>query len=183
MTNYARWLDPTEFQERWNKRAKRAAEAIPRRSTVLDLGCGKMAIREFLPEGCRYIGCDLTARSEDTVVRDFNRGEFPKHEAATATVLTMLGLLEYIVDIPGFLANLRELKPSRVIASYHPTELYGDWPDEWLSRLTERELIEAFEGAHLRLKRSIRLSQSERLYIFRPDIFRPIRVLGERLGL
>jgi SAM-dependent methyltransferase len=168
MTDYARWLDPNEFMDIWDKRAKRAAEFIPRGSTVLDLGCGKMAIQGFLPRGCRYIGCDLTARSEDTVVCDFNRGEFPKNDATVATVITMLGLLEYIIDIPRFFANLGELRPRRVIASYHPTDLYKKkWRDEWLSHLSERELLESFEGARLKLKHKIRLPNSERLYVFR----------------
>lgn len=175
MTDYARWLDPNTFMSIWDKRAKRAAEFIPSGSTVLDLGCGKMGIRGFLPKGCRYIGCDLTPRSEDTVLCDFNRGEFPNNEAGVATVITMLGLLEYITDMPGFFSNLRAHKPRLVIASYHPRDVFKEKrPEEWLSQLSERELLEFFEGAHLRLKHKLHLAGSERLYVFRParNIFR-----------
>jgi hypothetical protein len=42
---------------------------------VLDLGCRRMALRRFLPNGCGYQGCDLVAREADTVACDFNAGE------------------------------------------------------------------------------------------------------------
>ncbi|MFX6015289.1 methyltransferase domain-containing protein, partial [Acinetobacter baumannii] len=74
---------------------------------VLDLGCGNMSLQRFLPFGCSYRGCDLVPRDPDTVVCDFNEGQFPTEAAGEADLITMLGLLEYIIDLEAFFAHLR----------------------------------------------------------------------------
>ncbi len=58
---------------------------------MLDVGCGSMALRSFLPAGCAYKPCDLVERDKDSIVCDFNAGKFPAYQASRADVITLLG--------------------------------------------------------------------------------------------
>jgi len=79
-----------------------------------------MSLRQFLPNGCSYVGCDFIARDAETIVCNLNIGEFPDSAAAVANVITMLGLLEYILDVPKLLRRVAGYG-KEVIFSYHPT--------------------------------------------------------------
>lgn len=123
-TDKTRWSDPASLEAAWDARAELAARFIPAGARVLDLGCGKMALRRFLPYGCIYKGCDLVAREAETVVCDFNLGQFPTEAAADADLITMLGVLEYITDVDAFFAHLRSTNRD-VVLSYCATDLSG----------------------------------------------------------
>ncbi|MGZ3376860.1 MAG: class I SAM-dependent methyltransferase, partial [Phenylobacterium sp.] len=114
-TDRRRWEDPAQLDAAWDPRAARASAYIPRGAAVLDLGCGAMALERFLPMGCRYQPCDLTARDPRTIVCDFNAGQFP--EGRPCDIATVLGVLEYLYDARAFLAKLRALNRP-VVMSY-----------------------------------------------------------------
>jgi hypothetical protein len=63
-TDRARWSDPNSLEPAWDARAELAARFVSAGTRVLDLGCGRMALQQFLPWGCEYQGCDLVARDE-----------------------------------------------------------------------------------------------------------------------
>src|SRR5258707_11959435 len=98
-TDIHRWSSVAALEPAWDARAQLAARWIAPGSKVLALGCGRMALRTFLSAQCAYRGCDLVARDSDTIVCDFNAGEFPQADAAGADVITILGVLEYITDL------------------------------------------------------------------------------------
>jgi hypothetical protein len=104
--------------------AQLAAQFIPAGARVLELGCGRMALKRFLPHGCEYRGCDLIAREPDTIVCDLNAEEFPTQAAAEADVIVMLGVLETIVDVESFFTHLRFCKRD-VLLSYCARDLTG----------------------------------------------------------
>ena len=119
-----------------------------------------MALRQFLPEGCSYIGCDLASREPRTIVCDFNADEYPNTDA---DVTTMLGLLEYISDLGAFTAKVRT---SRVIFSYHPVDAPDRRADgRWLNAFGEDDLLRHF--ARFVLLDRLTLSRGQRLYHFR----------------
>ena len=99
-TDAERWSRRESLSPRWGYRAGLAAQMISAYSRVLDIGCGAMDLECALPEGCAYQPCDLVARDERTIVCDLNRGEFP--EASQADVVTMLGVLEYVLSLVLF---------------------------------------------------------------------------------
>ncbi len=80
---------------------------------VVDIGCGQMSISAFLPAHTLYIGCDHVARDLDTIVIDLNEASLPLFDVADAV---MLGVLEYIDDVPALLAQLQQFE--RITLSY-----------------------------------------------------------------
>lgn len=197
-TDTARWSDPASLEAAWDARAELAAQFIPAGAHVLDLGCGAMSLRRFLPFGCSYRGCDLVARDADTIVCDFNAGQFPAEAAADADIITMLGVLEYIDDVEVFFAHLRASRRD-VVLSYCATDLSGsiDRPSlGWLTHFSLRDLAELFgrHGFHIAatlpvdtLQMLMRLTPIDRQVSLHPCSvavisFNDVGNFGDRLG-
>ena len=92
-TDTARWAQMQNLATQWDARAQRAATYIPKGTKVLDIGCGAMALKAALPQGCNYTGTDVVERAPGTLVIDLNRKEFPQGQYDW---VTFLGVLEYI---------------------------------------------------------------------------------------
>src|SRR5262249_55447365 len=155
-TDLARWSNVDALEPAWDARAAIAAGYVPAGARVLDLGCGRMALRDFLPAACDYQPCDLVARGPDTIVCDFNAGAFPAAEAQVADVITMLGVLEYVLDADAFFAKLRA-SGCDVVLSYCATDFSGgvDRPSlGWISHLGLTELATLFGRHDYRVERS-----------------------------
>jgi hypothetical protein len=116
MTNIARWLN---LKESWTDRIELMARFIKPGSSVLDMGCGTMALKKYLPPGCSYQSCDVAARESATIVCDFNKNEYPPVKQYDYVFCS--GVLEYIHDVPGFLKELRKYSDT-VIVSYVATK-------------------------------------------------------------
>src|SRR5262245_38486113 len=114
-TDFDRWSDIESLELAWDQRAEVAAGFVPAGSRVLDIGCGRMALSRFLPNGCIYQPCDLVARDNRTIVCDLNAGQFPSAQAGGSDVIVMLGLLEYIVDLDALFVHLRHSKCDLVL--------------------------------------------------------------------
>jgi hypothetical protein len=145
-TDRERWANPDALEPAWDARARIAASLIPANSRVLDLGCGRMALRQYLRPGCSYRGCDLVARDAETVVCDFNGGDFPQQAAAEADIVSMLGVLEYIVDVEAFFTQLKRT-PCTVLMSYCVTDLSAGSDRAglgWINHFSLKDLIKRF---------------------------------------
>ena len=66
-TDFDRWSSQDALEPAWDARAAIAAAFVPAGARVLDLGCGRMALRGVLPQDCTYRPCDLVARDSDTI--------------------------------------------------------------------------------------------------------------------
>lgn len=113
VTDKARWSDPAQLEAAWNERARQTATYIPVGAHVLDLGCGAMALRTMLPQGCRYTPADLVARSEDTILVDFNQEQFPDGKFDVAV---LLNVLEFIHEPAKLLAKCRQAAGTLVLS-------------------------------------------------------------------
>ncbi len=49
------WQDIEFFNEEWKDRIMLMASFIEKESSVMDLGCGRMWLLDFLPENCTYL--------------------------------------------------------------------------------------------------------------------------------
>jgi hypothetical protein len=134
--------------------ARLAAQFIPAGARVLDLGCGRMALKRFLPNGCDYRGCDLVAREPDTIACDLNAGEFPTQAAAQADVIVMLGVLENIVDVENFFTHLR-LAKCDLILSCCASDLTGKCDRAalgWINDFSFFDLVRLFDRHGFRIE-------------------------------
>jgi len=160
-TDYERWTNGVSLDPAWNGRAQCVARQVEAGSVVLDLGAGDMAIERFLPPECTYIPCDLTRRDSRTIVCDFNRGEFPKLE--TISVVTALGVLEYIYDARRFLVALAGYR-AKILLTYSPTD-FTPVPKRiyhgWVNSFSQKELAREAEMAGLRVKSIQQIDQRQ----------------------
>lgn len=114
----AHWTNPDSYNPVWDRRAQAAAFFIPAGSKVLDLGCGQMGLRKFLPQGCKYVPSDIKAWSDDVIVCDLDAGEFPP---GRYDVITLLGVLEFVAAASETLARARAAADRLVVSFHHPT--------------------------------------------------------------
>jgi hypothetical protein len=169
-TDKTRWSNPNSLQAAWDGRAELAAHFIPVGARVLDLGCGKMSLRRFLPLGCVYRGCDLVGRDADTVVCDFNQGEFPCEAAEEADIITLLGVVEYVTDVDAFFEFLRSTKRA-IVLSYSATDLTSslDRPSlGWLNHFSFLDLAELFDRHGFQITASLPVDQTQILMRLTP---------------
>jgi len=145
-----RWADPDAMPSGAEERAAAAASMIAPGSSVLDLGCGAMALRQRLPDGCRYVPADLIARGEDTILVDLNQGQFP---AGEFDVVTLLDVVDFLHEPQALLARCRQAAKT-LILSCHP-HAGGDKSARrrhgYFSDLSESELGTALEQAGWRI--------------------------------
>lgn len=113
-TDTERWSHPDNLDRSWERLPLAAAPLIPPGARVLDLGAGHEALERHLPADVVYVPADVVARTPRTVVVDVNAGEFPE---GTYDVVVMLGLLEYVHDVPALLRRAAGAA-STLVASY-----------------------------------------------------------------
>lgn len=139
-TDLARWSDSRNLDPQWSGRSWHAARLITPGSHVLDVGAGAQALKQFLTSDCRYTPSDVVARTPDTRVADLNRGEFPH---GCYDVVTALGVLEYVNDLSGMLAAMRQAAPTAVVS--YAASVGGTPADRlkhgWVNALTLHDIV------------------------------------------
>lgn len=150
-----RWADPEVLAEGAHERAAAAAGLIPPGASVLDLGCGALALRDALPPGAPYVPADLIARSADCIVLDLDQGQFPEGRFDT---VVLLEVLEYLHDAPGVLRRARGSAASLVL-SYRPHDgdLAGRRGRGFVSDLSEAALLAVLAECGWRVDRRLDL--------------------------
>ena len=137
------WREIEYFDEIWHKRIQQMAAFIEPGSRVMDLGCGRMWLKDYLTN-CNYIPVDYRERGDDTIVCDFNRYEFPK---CTANYTFVSGCLEYIEDPGWFVESVSNCSRTCII-SYCSKEHFADQRQRaalgWRNSLSSDELIDLF---------------------------------------
>jgi len=130
-----------------------------------------MPSKEFLPPTAKYIPCDLVRRGDSGCVLDLNLKEgqkgVPNLEGDTPVSLaevrqkygksvhaiSMLGVMEYVVDVPKLFRELRLFNVPLVLryttidnprfSSIRLRTSFG-----WLNHLNTSELLQTFQEAH-----------------------------------
>ena len=144
-TDVARWSNPDNLENSWEPRSRFAATLIPKGSKILDLGCGKMSIEKYLHPSCTYLPADIVKRDERTLHCDINKGDIPQ-EINQVDIVVMLGVIEYVFDLPRFLKTLAQTK-KKIVVSYCDTDT-GNAKD--FNQRTALGWVNAFSRAQLR---------------------------------
>jgi hypothetical protein len=149
-TDLARWADAGNLATQWDARAALAAQWIPAGATVLDLGCGAMALANLLKPGCVYWPADVVERRPGAFVVDLNRDEFP---SGAYDWVTFLGVLEYLHEPLLSLRKAWQAAP-RLIATY--CTLVGDGVMVrrgmgWVNDMTEAQFGDLLRQAGWRI--------------------------------
>ena len=168
-TDFERWTRSESLLSHWNGRADFASQFIQAGSTVLDIGCGAMALEASLPPTCTYLPCDVHTRDARTILCNLNAGEFPA-EAASADHITFLGVLEYIDDVPALLKKLRKTG-KKVLFTYHPTEISSHLDRAslgWINDFSEARVLEMIRTAGFRVMNRERVNDIQYLYNLSP---------------
>ncbi len=157
------WKHIEYFDPSWLKRVEKMAAYIASGASVLDLGCGKMWLRQYLKDNA-YYPVDYTDRGQGTIVCDFNKKQFPAQHADVGFVS---GTLEYVADAEWFISSIAK-NCSQCVISYCPREDYPDLDfrrkQAWVNDYSRDDIIAMFYEAGFRL-------ESESLAIPRNRIF------------
>lgn len=91
--------------------------------TVADYGAGKKYIKEYLPKTVNYYPIDYVDRGDNTVICDFNKGQFPN---IFADLSTCTGVLVYIELADELISHICEHTAHTVIFSTITIEGFPD---------------------------------------------------------
>jgi hypothetical protein len=169
-TDIGRWSNPDSLEASWNSRAQIVAQYIPDGARVLDIGCGKMVLEQFLPLHCAYQPCDLVARDERTIICDLNKMEFPVDAISRADIITLLGVIEYVIDLPALFSQLHA-SGRRVVVTYHTTNMTVGLNRNalgWLNNLSNNEIAKLFVDAGFSVTNMEKLSDIQLLFTLSP---------------
>jgi hypothetical protein len=139
---------------------------------VIDIGCGAMALREYLPEGCTYSSADLLKRSDDCQIVDLNKGEFP---IGAWECIVLLGVLEYVFDIASVLRRAREAG-KRVYVDYNSQYLQNIESRRrcgWVSDLSPGDFLNLAIAADWKNVSAIKIVPDRFLYICDSQLYKP----------
>ncbi|NKB49458.1 MAG: hypothetical protein GKS02_08850 [Alphaproteobacteria bacterium] len=113
-----RWPGPDGFDPAFARRRARsvAARNIGEGTFVLGVGCTLPVLKFMLPPGCSYLGVDTVARPPMVAAAIWMVGDLP--DAPDADLITVLGSLEHVADVPRFLNAVKD-RNTPMLLTYH----------------------------------------------------------------
>ncbi len=172
-TDIARWSNPDNLENSWEPRSRFAANLIPQGSRILDLGCGKMSIEKYLHPSCTYLPADIVKRDERTLHCDINKGVVPA-EINHVDIVLMLGVIEYVFDLPQFLRELAQAK-KKIVVSYCDTDTGNLRGFEqraalgWVNAYSKAQLRSLFGNAGLTVSAEDKVDDLQWIYTLVPQ--------------
>ncbi|PQM45193.1 hypothetical protein C1Y40_04653 [Mycobacterium talmoniae] len=130
-TDRKHWGDPRSLHPSWEPRTRKAAALVPARSRVIEFGAGNRILERYLDSSCTYTPSDLVDRGPGTIVCDLNRRPLPDLGVDGYDVAVIMGVLEYLRDVPSVLDWLASHVQVCVL-SYACADTNGHSPRAWL---------------------------------------------------
>lgn len=115
-TDHSRWADTHNILASWESRTQRAAALVPKHTRVIEFGAGNRVLERYLDRSCTYVPSDIVDRGPATIVCDLNRRPLPDLGVGAYDVAVLMGVLEYMRDMPSVLDWLTELFPTCVLS-------------------------------------------------------------------
>ena len=156
LENSNTWLESFNYDYEFLLRYVRLLSLLPTNTkkfppvrSILDLGCGMQYLKEVIKhdfkfKNAKYLGVDLYAHKEDTLLCDFNKKEFPKL-TKDYDLIVCAGLFEYIVDLDFLIERICELEPRYILCSYNFLDFTLKHNPIWVDKLhTQEELFSFF---------------------------------------
>ena len=160
------WTEQTPHWEVMERRIKFMLNMIDTTSikSLMDLGCGKLNTKKYLPESVEYIPVDFLKYDKSVIQRDFNAGEFYFKQA---DVVFCSGIFEYIYDLDAFVNKISQCTDT-ILASYI---FYGDRPKPSfvINKYDEEEFFDIFKKYGFEIENIIR--EDEKNNIGRNTVF------------
>ncbi|MBI5371160.1 MAG: hypothetical protein HZA79_03935 [Sphingobacteriales bacterium] len=161
------WAEIEYFNEEWKERIALMAKFITPSSIVLDLGCGKMWLKEYMPESTIYIPVDYLKRSPEVIVCDFNKKQYPDKRADIAFIS---GCLEYIAPYNWFISSACAFS-GKVILSYCTTNQFPEKKKRnalaWVNHLSESDIVDIFKKNNFQLIHKSITANNNSIFVFR----------------
>jgi hypothetical protein len=166
--NIPSWKEIEYFDENWKLRIREMSSFIPEHTeSIMDVGCGKMWLKDFIPPDCKYFGIDYVIRGNDSYVFDLNNYEFP---AFFCDVAFISGCLEYIEDYKWLISKIASQNKACII-SYCTLDFFSSLQKRrelyWKNNLREKELINLFEANNMFIQKKIKSFNNDSIFIFR----------------
>lgn len=159
------WKDIEYFDDSWVNRIRMMANFLPNKVSVMDLGCGKMWLKDIHPI-TEYIPVDYCDRGPGTQLCDFNKKEFPGKVADYSFVS---GCLEYVVDPKWFISEIARASGACII-SYCTTDNNADIKARrqycWVNDLSRADVIAMFQEVNMSLKHETSYLSSSSIFVF-----------------
>lgn len=142
-------IDFTE--DKWMKRAKMAVKMVSGYKSVADMGAGAMTIKKLLGNTTQYYPVDYLKRFDETIVCDFNKGEYPD---LSVDVVFALGVMEYISDTKMFVKKICDMT-NTIVMSYNCIEKNDNYAlrksNGWKNHYKIIEIIDMFSDNGFKL--------------------------------
>jgi hypothetical protein len=154
---------------------------VPKHSRVIEFGAGNRILERYLDASCTYVASDIVDRGPGTVVCDLNRRPLPDLGKSMYDVAVLMGVLEYLRDVPSVLDWLAKLVPVCVVSyacakanGHSPralVETVGRLRHGWMNNYRERELRSLFRERGFELVQD-ESWENQRLLVFsqRPSL-------------
>ncbi|MBQ6005433.1 MAG: hypothetical protein IJL14_04205 [Selenomonadaceae bacterium] len=121
--------------------------------SLIDLGCrNPQFVKSLCPEGVKYFPVDYKNFSDEVIICNFNKGEFPDIKADTCfCALTA----EFVERLPKFLADVCNAAQKQILMLCRPidkeTRSHWRWKNPVLTDFTEKFLIDTIEQNKFKL--------------------------------
>jgi Methyltransferase domain len=110
------WADPRSLHVAWEPRTQKAAAFVPNDSRVIEFGAGRRVLEQYLDPSCTYVPSDIVDRGPGTIVCDLNERPLPDLGTDAYDVAVIMGVLEYVREVPEVLDWLAKLVPVCVLS-------------------------------------------------------------------
>ena len=167
-TEFSRWKD---IENIWGTKNPERAELIGSHinrlasnlnsSSLLDIGCGSMSLKDFLDPQISYFPADIHKRSPDCALIDINEDKYPK---GAYDFICAIGVIEYFKFPETFFKNISSMC-SYLICTYSIKENYPVKVNHWFNHYRNNEFLDIAKK-FFELEDSFRLFNGQIVFIF-----------------